>query len=204
MIDMYYNSKMKRLNADGYYIEHNHPTDNINASSGDIYIDKLFKKCVPGYKGSIILGITKASYIGVNDEDYIELSLDNITAPEFTEITKENSENFCKNLDINKSAILYINLDAKIFKIELLNNKEFNDKNIFNYIQNQKSKFGAWRAEVYTKQESIFNIIGHSKHPHQAVYGVRLLDENGKCIKFQECYNDSYLDYQKTVRRKHG
>lgn len=56
-------SRMKRLNADGYYLLHNHPSGTMIASRPDIQVTKIYKDFVPGFKGHVIIDGDKFVFI---------------------------------------------------------------------------------------------------------------------------------------------
>ena len=49
------NRRMYRLGANGYYLQHNHPSGNANASIYDMILTKRLSKNIKGFKGHIII-----------------------------------------------------------------------------------------------------------------------------------------------------
>lgn len=73
-------NRMKRLNADGYYLAHNHPTESATPSKSDMIVTRNFEKNVKGFMAHIVLGskdryaIIDRSYNGIllYRENYID------------------------------------------------------------------------------------------------------------------------------------
>lgn len=61
------NDRKKRLNADSYYLIHNHPTGISTPSEQDLKTTKLFSTNVEGFKGHIVIGDNNYSLIDYND-----------------------------------------------------------------------------------------------------------------------------------------
>lgn len=55
--------RMKRLNADSYYMVHNHPSGTAKASATDIETTRDFIQNLKGFKGHLIIGSDKYSWI---------------------------------------------------------------------------------------------------------------------------------------------
>ena len=60
--------RMKRLNADSYYLVHNHPSGDSNPSSFDLMTTKKFAERVQGFKGHVVISENNYSWIDI-DED---------------------------------------------------------------------------------------------------------------------------------------
>ena len=60
-------NRMKRLNADGYYLAHNHPSGIAKASKEDMEVTKNFAANVEGFLGHIIIG--SANRYSIIEED---------------------------------------------------------------------------------------------------------------------------------------
>ena len=61
-------NRMKRLNADGYYLAHNHPSGIAKASKEDMEVTKNFAANVEGFLGHIIIG--SANRYSIIEEDH--------------------------------------------------------------------------------------------------------------------------------------
>ena len=62
-------NRMKRLNANGYYLAHNHPSGIAKASKEDMEITKNFAANVDGFLGHIIIGDANRYSIIEEDKD---------------------------------------------------------------------------------------------------------------------------------------
>lgn len=77
-------SRMRRLDADGYFLAHNHPSASTKPSEEDMNATRKFAKNVKGFLGHIIIGISnKYSIIEENEKGMLlipeEKSLSKIT-----------------------------------------------------------------------------------------------------------------------------
>ena len=57
------NNRMQRLNANNYYLIHNHPSGVSYVSNDDIYLTAQFMRNVKGFKGHIVLGDDEYSWL---------------------------------------------------------------------------------------------------------------------------------------------
>ena len=83
--------RMNRLEADNYYLVHNHPSENAKASVDDLRTTEFFAKKVKGFKGHLI----------VNTESYAWISVDKSggAVPEnYLKINKRKLKNMAKQL----------------------------------------------------------------------------------------------------------
>ena len=146
---------MVNLEADGYYLMHNHPSkDNHKPSKGDIDTTELFINNLPGFKGHIITSNSGASIINK------DLSINEISSgkPESIELINGTElVNIAKEYNTDERiTLIYVNNDAELVAIqtadtfELKNVDQFQDT-IFNF----KRKFGASGLYliVYNKEQ---------------------------------------------------
>lgn len=80
---------MRRLQANGYYLAHNHPSDNARASRNDIKLTEEFYRRIKGFKGHLI----------VNTDTYAWISIDSSGkgfAENYLKINKGKTEKFQK------------------------------------------------------------------------------------------------------------
>lgn len=68
--------RMYRLGANGYYLQHNHPSGNAKASVEDIFVTNTFKNNIQGFKGHIIIDHGTYAWIGTDIEKN-KLKIDN-------------------------------------------------------------------------------------------------------------------------------
>ena len=64
-------SRMQRLNANSYYLIHNHPSGVSYASNDDMRLTQDFMKNVKGFKGHLILGDNNYSFIEENKKQQL-------------------------------------------------------------------------------------------------------------------------------------
>lgn len=135
---------MKNLDANGYYIMHNHPSkSNHKPSEGDITTTKLFIDNLPGFKGHIITSNSGASMID-KDLHIIEIqsgnsdySIETIDGKELIRVSQEYEKP-------DRFTLIYLNNDGEVVLIqtaddfELDNVMQFQDT-LFNF----KRKIGA-------------------------------------------------------------
>ncbi len=62
------NDRMKRLQANGYYMLHNHTSGSSSPSNDDLKTTKNFTQKVQGFKGHLILGIDNYSWIDIDNK----------------------------------------------------------------------------------------------------------------------------------------
>ena len=56
--------RMYRLGANGYYLQHNHPSGNAKASINDIWLTEELSEKIPGFKGHVIVDHGTYAWIG--------------------------------------------------------------------------------------------------------------------------------------------
>lgn len=59
-------NRMKRLQSDGYYMVHNHPSGNAKASSCDLKVTESFYEKVNGFKGHLIVNLETYAWIDID------------------------------------------------------------------------------------------------------------------------------------------
>lgn len=73
--------RKNRLQADSYYLVHNHPSDNAKASSEDLKLTQEFSKKIKGFKGHLIVNSDSYAWISIDDkgvavaENYLKVNL---------------------------------------------------------------------------------------------------------------------------------
>lgn len=72
-------NRMERLNSDGYYMIHNHPSGNAKSSIEDLNMTERFYKEVSGFKGHLIINLEAYAWIDIGkngiaiSNDYIPI-----------------------------------------------------------------------------------------------------------------------------------
>ena len=111
-------SRMNRLSADGYYLVHNHPSNNAKASNEDVLATLQFAKKVNGFKGHLI----------VNTDSYAWISIDKDGIPETENCVPVNKE---KTNEMNE-----ILKEKSIYEVKILSRDDF--ISIMHNIKNSK------------------------------------------------------------------
>ena len=172
------NDRMKRLNADGYYMVHNHPAGSAKASREDIVSTNVFRKNVKGFKGHLILNSGTYAWIYYNNlennmdwenevkiQDYKQdeidklmnnnPTIDNITLNDVYEITRlidnvKNTENY--------SVMIYADSKLKTRMVQEVHNSFFNmqDEQILGYLRKQAINNGASKVFFATNNEETY------------------------------------------------
>ena len=153
--------KIKRLNADHYYLLHNHPSGNSQPSNADMWCAKIFKQRVDGFLGSIVIGDNNFTIINVDDNLNIDIKksgeyVNNNPAFMDDEDVVEYAKTIVQGSLGDSSFIIYADSQAKLISAQKISNKEFNDKNIFSYISNEKHINGAVKCFLCTQDEDIY------------------------------------------------
>ena len=174
--------RMKRLDANGYYLVHNHPAGTAKASISDIRTTEKIEKNIKGFKGHVIVDHGTYAFIskddfGMNWQD--ELKVDDKNALykgsqfetnllsnkiPWNEIQIKSRSDFASLMHNLKNSTDYSTLilcDAKekINAIVDIPNGFFNmrQSHVEGYIRNLSKKYGAVDAFVGTSDENTFN-----------------------------------------------
>ena len=86
--------RMKRLNANGYYLVHNHPSGKAKASNEDITTTKNFIENLEGFKGHLIIGTDQYSWI---EKD--EKALSQVKVDDFQDINFKKADKYSKMMN---------------------------------------------------------------------------------------------------------
>lgn len=177
----FYNIKdrMKRLNADGYYMIHNHPSGNAVASQIDIKTTQNFSNRIPGFKAHII--VNSGTYAVIEREKgelsrlttKNEITIENYKQDDIDKMMSSNPWSDIKiksNQDIaklmhdvknNPNYSTLIMIDDKLFPRIILDipNNFFSMKRsqIDGYIKNIAKQNGATRAFIATTNNDVYN-----------------------------------------------
>lgn len=177
----FYNIKdrMTRLNADGYYMIHNHPSGNAVASQIDINTTQNFANKVPGFKAHIIVNsgtyavierekgslsrlITKNE---INIENYTPDDIDKMmTSTPWAEIKIKSNKDIAKlmhDVKNNPNYSTLIMVDDKLLPrivLDIPNNFfSMRRSQIDRYIKNVAKQNGATRAFIATTNNDVYS-----------------------------------------------
>ena len=194
------NNRMERLEADGYYLIHNHPTGTAKASNPDIRVTSILDDKVPGFLGHIIINSgTYALIERASNGDYVienEININNYKADKVDEmLSKEawaNTQikdrddilNLAYDLKNNPNYSSLILTDAKMKPRIILDvpNKFLNmsPKQINGYVRNVARQNGANSAFLATQDIDAFNKVNILNTFQDCI--LYTIDDNGDLI----------------------
>lgn len=187
--------RMKRLEADGYYLVHNHPSGTARASQQDIVLTKSVSNAVDGFKGHVIVDHGTYAYIfkGIGgDMDWLnglqvsdknalykdatfETALKSDKVP-WNDITINNRDELASLMHNLKNSPNYSNFilcdsQNKINAIIDIPNSFFNmrTEHVEGYIRNIAKQYGATKAFIGTTDAETFNRIKQLSNLQDAV-----------------------------------
>lgn len=171
-------NRMNRLNADGYYMVHNHPSGKAVASQIDINTTQLFIKNIPGFKGHVI--VNSGTYATIERENGAlsklvannEMVIENYKPDDIDKlISKEPWANIKINSNKQIATLMHdvknnpnystlILTDSQSYPRILLDipNNFFNmsSSQIDGYIKNISKQNGATRAFIATTNNDVY------------------------------------------------
>lgn len=172
------NNRMERLNADGYYLIHNHPSGKAKASQSDINFTYIFDKNVKGFKGHIIINSGTYAILSKdsngtlmqeqkNIQNYKPDEIDLMISEEpWTKIqikSREQLVNLMYDVKNNPEYSTLVLVDAQLSPRAIIDipNSFMNMKTeqIDGYIKNIAPKYGAIKAFIATKSKNAFEKI---------------------------------------------
>ena len=153
--------KMDRVGADGYYIVHNHPSGDSTPSNADKRTCQIFNSGLTGFISGIVIG----------KDNYSVITIDSATSTVHTKqggsfadsrpqlTTPADVVDYVSQLTSGDDAsyVVYADSKLRLIAVQRIENKEFNDKNIFAYLNNEKRINGASGCFLYTTDDTIYN-----------------------------------------------
>ena len=91
--------RMKRLDADGYYMVHNHPSGRAKASKQDIEVTKFFHTTLKGFKGHLIINSNTYAWIDIKNHK-LDVSNENEITGKGNKMQKKAEKNGIYNIKI--------------------------------------------------------------------------------------------------------
>jgi DNA repair protein RadC len=161
---------MKKMDADGYYMLHNHPSGEPKPSKADYITTKLYKDNIPGYLGHIIINSNKFAYIYEPGNSVIkELNLgeDKLLQPEknhdllgkvisSSTVAAQVAKEF--QLNKNTAVVLYLGAGNKITAIQEVDLKHFEKYDTAKaYLKPRVVEFGASKHIIVTGNGTMDN-----------------------------------------------
>ena len=95
--------RMRRLEANGFYMVHNHPSGNAKASRDDMKVTEVFAEKIKGFKGHLIVNSESYAWISTNKYGIAE-------AENYIKIKKLRKD---KELSINKRSIYDVTITSR-------------------------------------------------------------------------------------------
>lgn len=179
-------NRMERLDADGYYLAHNHPSGAAKPSQKDMELTRNFAANVEGFLGHIVIGSNnRYSIIEENSEGLIlmpkEQILDNSTIKNMEEELKSKTLYDVKissrddlvallkqiNNDKEYSTAILTDVSSSIRMVLDIPNRMFNQEpeNLNGFFKNIARNSGAIRVFIGTQNVSTYNeILKHQKY----------------------------------------
>jgi proteasome lid subunit RPN8/RPN11 len=161
--------RMEKLEADGYFLLHNHPSGiNVNPSKEDINLTIAYQSVLSGFRGHVIINSNKYSYIDENlwvSVNSLDLGKDKLLVPSLPHpLLGESIDSSSKlatlaksiQIDPNYSVVMYINSRNDIRAIQEVPDGLFNhEKECVNFLRGRMTEFGTSRAFVATRNEKV-------------------------------------------------
>ncbi len=172
------NNRMERLDADGYYLIHNHPSGKAKASQADINLTYDFDKNIKGFQGHIIINSGTYAILSKDNnglifqeqkklENYKPDEIDKMMSEEpWTKIkinSKEQLVSLMHNVKNNPEYSTLVLVDAILSPraiIDIPNSfMNMTEEQIDGYIKNMSPKYGATKAFIATQNKEAFEKI---------------------------------------------
>lgn len=162
--------RMRRLQADGYYILHNHPSGDPTPSTVDSSTSQAYAQYVPGYKGHIVIDHNTYSFIDSKGKSSGIQVVNSKTAKNYNERvidspylyrtlkTPGQVADVALNLvhDPEYSSIIFANAKGEVRAIQEVHNNFINTRDFQNYLKNRKRDFGSTQAFLATQSDSVY------------------------------------------------
>ena len=212
--------RKNRLQADSYYLVHNHPSDNAKASSEDLKLTQEFSKKIKGFKGHLIVNSDSYAWISIDDkgvavaENYlkvnlkkskkIEKRLKNKTIYDLKICNRDDFVALMHNIKNSKNYSTAILTDSKcnIRLVLDIPNKMFNQKleNLNGFFKNIARNSGATRVFIGTQDKETYNkILEHQKYG--TIKDMVYFDKKSNLIKTEKITESQNL-FDKEKSRK--
>ena len=180
--------RMRRTGADGYYLMHNHPSGNVEASDNDLFTTGVFINALgsDGYRGHVILDHTEYGLIedipdydprtgstrptasvreipGVTGKDPLRKDWNGETAIGGQIMNADDIAFYGRMIQTSDdvTVILYRAANGEVNGVQEVLNKTFlNNSQFRGYMKNQLVEFGSTHAAIYTTNRSVFDMTG--------------------------------------------
>lgn len=162
--------RMARLNADGYYILHNHPSGKPVPSSEDVDTSVAYSSSIPGYRGHIVIDHNTYSFIDAKGNSSGVRTLNSNASQDYNKRIIDSPYLYkrvsspAQVADVaasivhspEYSAVIFASSAGEIRAIQEIHNNFVNSKDFQGYLRNRKRDFGSSMAFLATNNDSIF------------------------------------------------
>lgn len=170
-------NKIRRLNADGYYLAHNHISENAKVSAYDMFTTIHLSEQIKGFFGHIILGTSnKYSFISQKDIDNFNIPNEELIDSEELKLMEEKLvNNDYKDIKIDSreslvallktienpkeySTAIFTNPASRVQVILNIPNRMFNQSKdeLKGYFRNIARNHGATRVFIGTEDKDVY------------------------------------------------
>ena len=170
-------SRMNRLSADGYFLVHNHPSDNAMASENDVRATIEFADKVKGFRGHLIVNTTSYAWIDVSEkgiasvENYIPVKEEKLKEMEkklkedsiydLKILSRDDLVSLMHNIKNSKdySIVILTDCQGKIRMVLDFPNRMINmpQEELKRYFKNISRVNGVTRVFLATSDENVFH-----------------------------------------------
>ena len=170
-------NRMNRLSANGYYLVHNHTSNQATASKEDIKTTAFFYNLIPGFKGHLIINCNTYAWIDIKDDE-IYLSNNN----------KIKKENKLINREIEKNGIYNIKIKNRFDLVSLMNNIK-NTKNYSTAIITDTKNFPRMVLDIPNNFLNMKNkqLRGYFENVSKCVGGSKLFIATDDSKTYERC-----------------
>ena len=158
-----------------YHI-HNHPSGDSSPSPQDKQAVKILSEYVNNFICGYVIGI--GNYTKLVPTEYgveqVTKEFDDRNVDKTILNNDDKIVSYLRNLntDSDSSYLVYLDTKWKLISIQKVLNKEFADKNIFNWIKNEKVKNGAYACIAYTEDEELFEVLTNNCGKGRSFFNV--------------------------------
>ena len=213
-------NRMYRLNANGYYLAHNHPSNSAKPSKEDMEITRNFAANVDGFLGHIIIDSSnKYSIIEENEEGLILMPEEkHLSKLALNSIDRKLEDNSFYNMKISSRdelVALYMKMqNKKEYSTAILTDSRNNVRmvldipnrmlnqeleNLNGFFRNLARNVGATRVFIGThEQKTFFKIIEHQRYG--TFKDMVFIDKNNRIITQKITKNPDLFDNEKSKK----
>lgn len=165
-------NRMERLEADGYFLLHNHPSAlNVEPSREDINMTVMYQGALPGFKGHVIIDSNQYSFIDQSlrvTVNPLDMDKDRLLEPSIPHpLLGESIDSSVKLARLAKAiqmepkytVVIYVNARNRVRAVQEVPDGLFNrEKECVNFLRGRMTEFGASRAFAVTSSQQVKDI----------------------------------------------